>query len=434
MRNKTLVIVTIFLIILNSYIHAGTLDKRGRDSFKWGLTERFRLVSWDNAIFLDKSREATNTFTRHQTCIWFDWKLLRNLRWYAKFTNEFRYYFRPEKDFTIHEIFPDNLFLQLKLSGILPVTITAGRQNIILGEGFVVMDAHPLDGSRSIYFNGVRLDCKPAADHIITMFYVKQPVIDDWLPMINPQNQTIIEQPEQGMGVYYKGKGFNLNWEGYVILKNRLKTKDYPISTQSRTWGGRFIIPVNKNIHLTAEGAFQQGEQGDYNISAWGGYTHLDFSIGETIPCLKKLTLGAIALSGDDPGTFTNEGWDPLFSRWPKWSESYIYTLIPEMGGKVAYWSNLSSLNSSLEFKLTQKIRLKLTYHSLKSFYNLAFISSRKYGLGKYRGDLLIARSTFQINQHFKGHVLLEIFKPGNFYSPEDDSYNWFRFELMYTL
>ncbi|MFO7890561.1 MAG: alginate export family protein [bacterium] len=243
----------------------------------------------------------------------------------------------------------------------------------------------------------------------------------------------MIEQPEEGIGVYYQGKEFNVNWEGYVILKNKLKTKETHISSQIKTFGARFRVPVSRNILLYAEGAFQNGEQGDNAISAWGGYTHLDYSIREIIPCLEKFTLGAIALSGDDPGTSTMEGWDPLFSRWPKWSESYIYTLIPETGGKVAYWSNLSSLNGSLVFKFTDKLGLKLTYHYLKSFHDFAFISSRKYGRGNFRGDLVIARSTFQINKYFKGHVVFETFNPGDFYSSEDDPYNWFRFELMYS-
>jgi len=29
-----------------------------------------------------------------------------------------------------------------------------------------------------------------------------------------------------------------------------------------------------------------------------------------------------------------------LYSRWPKWSELYIYSQVPEKG--VAYWTNLN--------------------------------------------------------------------------------------------
>lgn len=429
---KCIQLFLLFLLSFNLYNSEAKVEEKEK-KVKWGLSERFRLVSWDNAIFLDDSRETANTFTRHRTSFWLDWKPFKKLRCYVKFTNEFRYYFQPDKDFTIHEIFPDNLYLQLNLSGFLPVTITAGRQNIILGEGFVIMDPNPLDGSRSIYFNGLRLDGSLAKGHTITMFYVKQPVIDDWLPIVNPQDQLMIEQPEEGMGLYYEGKGFNLNWEGYVILKNKLKTEDFNISSQIQTFGARFKMPVSNNVSLTTEGAFQKGDYGNNAISAWGGYSHLDYKVNEIIPCLQQFTLGAIALSGDDPGTSKMEGWDPLFSRWPKWSESYIYTLIPETGGKVAYWSNFSSLNGSFLFKFTRGVKLKLTYHYLRSFHDLAFISSRKYGRGKVRGDLWIVRSDFQLAKHLKGHIVFETFYPGNFYSSEDDPYNWFRFELMYS-
>jgi len=427
------ILIIILLMLLNSLAIANNSGLQEK-SVKWGLTLRFRFVSWDNAIFLDNTRETANTFIRHRTNFWFDWKPMNNLRCYIKFTNEFRYYFQPEKKFTFHEFFPDNIFLQLDLSKILPITITAGRQNIILGEGFVMMDPNPLDGSRSIYFNGIRLDAELAEEHTVTMFYIKQPVIDNWLPIVNAQDQLMIEQPEEGMGIYYKGKGFNIDWEGYAIVKNKLKKENYPPSSIVRTYGGRFIIPLRDNIHFTTEAAMQRGEQDNHTINAWGGYSHLDCNIGEKIPWLTKLSFGAIALSGDDPGTSDIEGWDPLFSRWPKWSESYIYTLIPETGGKVAYWSNLYSLNSSFEFTLIEKLKLKLTYHYLGSFYDLAYISSRPYGRGEFRGDLFIARSTFQINKYFKGHVVFETFYPGSFYSSEADPYKWFRFELMYTL
>ncbi len=40
-------------------------------------------------------------------------------------------------------------------------------------------------------------------------------------------------------------------------------------------------------------------------------------------------------MSGDDPSTDDNEGWDPLFSRWPKWSELYIYSLATEGGRRL---------------------------------------------------------------------------------------------------
>jgi hypothetical protein len=42
------------------------------------------------------------------------------------------------------------------------------------------------------------------------------------------------------------------------------------------------------------------------------------------------------------------EGWDPIFSRWPKWSESFIYTFTRE--SRPSYWSNMSSLYASLAF------------------------------------------------------------------------------------
>jgi hypothetical protein len=140
--------------------------------FKLSFAERFRFVTWDNAINLDKSNSQASTFTRHRTSITAQWKPTDRLEVLAKLTNEFRYYFQPKgKDFSIHEFFFDNFYIHWKNAAGLPVSLKLGRQNINLGEGFVVMDGHPLDGSRSIYFNAARFDVRLGHDNNLILFY-----------------------------------------------------------------------------------------------------------------------------------------------------------------------------------------------------------------------------------------------------------------------
>ncbi len=40
--------------------------------------------------------------------------------------------------------------------GGMPLTATVGRQDIIEGVGWLVMDGTPLDGSRTVYFDAAR--------------------------------------------------------------------------------------------------------------------------------------------------------------------------------------------------------------------------------------------------------------------------------------
>lgn len=138
---------------------------------------------------------------------------------------------------------------------------------------------------------------------------------------------------------------------------------------------------------------------------------------------------GVVYLSGDDPTTAKYEGWDPMFGRWPQWSESYIYTLVRENG--VAWWSNLISLYLSAQIPTSQNSNLTLTYHRLMAQEKPAY-GSFPGGTGRTRGDLLMAKYRFKIDGHFDGHVLWEHFEPGNFYFDGAESYNWLRMEFAF--
>ncbi|MDZ7725142.1 MAG: hypothetical protein U5R06_20580 [candidate division KSB1 bacterium] len=82
----------------------------------------------------------------------------------VRFTNEFRKYLiipdGKEGDFTLDEIFIDNLYVNWKSQGDIPLSVTLGRQNLIYGEGFILLDGNPWDGSRSIYPDAIKVSFK----------------------------------------------------------------------------------------------------------------------------------------------------------------------------------------------------------------------------------------------------------------------------------
>lgn len=421
-----LTVCALFLIIAcGGFLHG----EKQQSKLKFSFSERFRFVGWDNATNLSEETADAFSFTRHRTSLQATWLAAKDITAVVKLTNEFRYYLSPKnRKFTLHEIIFDQLYLKFKNAAGLPLTLTLGRQNIILGEGFVVMDAHPFDGSRSIYFNALRGDIRFSKGHVLTAFYAHQPTTDTTLPVLFDKEAGLIEQPETGLGLYYSGQFNNTKLEAYYIRKDIDDTEDRPVESGINTIGARVRQPLGKNLSLTAEAAYQTGTRGDVDRKALGGYFHLDYNTGDRIPLLKTVTFGGIFLSGDDPNTEEHEGWDPLFSRWPKWSESYIYTLIRENG--VAYWSNVNSIYASLLMDLTRKVNFKLTYHRLGACH--PSLSAFPGGTGKTRGKLLIGRLNIKIDKKWSGHFLWENFKPGSFYFDGADSYNWLRFELMF--
>lgn len=424
MRSAMIVIISI--VLLTGILPA---EEKKKSNFKFEFSERFRFTGWDNAVSLDEDRPDGNAFTRHRTSLGLTWTPNANIQVGVKLTNEFRFYLAPKhRDFEIHELVFDQLYLKWKNIGGIPLTLTLGRQNIILGEGFVVLEGHPLDGSRTIYFNAIRADYAFGKNHKLTSFLSHQPIYDDYLMVINDQDQRLIENPMYGFGLYYTGRFGRSKLETYFIHKTVNGNDDRIDGDTIHTLGARLTQPLAKRLSLTAETALQLGKYGNEDRGALGGYAHLDYKFAEESSILKQFTLGGIYLSGDDPSTPKMEGWDPVFSRWPKWSESYIYTLVKENG--VGYWSNFRSFYLSLLGNLTKNVKLKLTYHRLGAMERAKEVFPG--GSGKNRGGLFIARMDMKINKHTTAHFIWENFKPGNFYFDGADSYNWLRFEVMF--
>ena len=442
--------LSFLIIIILCTIAAGdeinTIDNE-YPRIKIGFSERLRLVTWDNAITLADSAEGTNTFTRHRTSVMGRFFLDRNIEFGVKLTNEFRYYFVPEtRDFDLDEIFFDQLYIKWHNKYLLPGTLTIGRQNIILGEGFVVMEGHPLDGSRSIYFNAVRYDWEINNNKKLTLFYSYQPETDEQLPIIHERDQALVEQPEEGIAAYFEGDFGANNIHAYYIRKNVNPNEDGPQSEWSlNNIGLRLSRPLIEELSVSGEGVYQFGEyqmHGDmeygtikHDCSAFAGHIHFDYKTNWNSYLPQTLIGGSFYYSGTDPNTDDIESWFPLFERWPKWSESYIYTMIREQG--VAWRTNITSLYGQVKFAFDENLKFNLAYHHLWANEGMSAGSIEETllgGPGKDRGNLVIGKFIYNIDSHFSGHFLWEWFDPGDFYFPDADSYSWVRAELMYRL
>ncbi|MGE5364414.1 MAG: hypothetical protein ACM3SM_09805 [Bacteroidota bacterium] len=413
------------------------------DKFKFTFSNRLRIETWDNSVTLSKSANAGTSYLRNRISLGGQWMPDEIFELNVRLSHEFRKYLAPaQSDFHMNEIFIDQLNMKLKTGPYIDGVLTVGRQNINLGEGFIVMDGSPLDGSRSAYFNAVRYDWNMNKTNSLSLFYTYQPVTDK-LPVINGNDidasaqgdgsWKLLEQTEAGGGLYYTGVFSNLNIQSYYVRKDYLEPDaqkgqhEYGLNTI----GSRVNFTPAKPVSLTLEAAYQAGGM---NTKAYGGYFYTDYrpSCDHVCP-LNTITAGTIFLSGDDPATSGNEGWDPVFSRWPKWSETYVNTLIKEFGGRPAYWSNLISLYGSMKFKFDEQFRFSFDYHHMFSQYagkGNGFIG----GTGKSRGDLFIGKLMYTANKSVSGTIIIEHFIPGNYYSENASSSTWARMEMNYTL
>lgn len=427
---KTPFLICVFILIFIFSPANGDTGSERVTKIKIDFTERFRFVSWDNPVTLDSSSEEGSAFTRNRTSLGLLWKPFSGLDIYFKATNEFRYYFKPEgRDFNINEIFVDNFYLKLKNICDLPLTITAGRQNLFFGEGFIIVDGGPLDGSRSIWFDAVRGDISLGNSGRLTAFYLSAPKEDDLFPVLNDRGQLLNENSSTGAGFYYSGKWKKKDMDLYLVKKsygeNVIEKRNYTVA------GARMVLPMSDDMAVVGEAAYQWGNSGDIPVSAAGGYFYFRYIPISGISVLKGLTFGSLYLSGDDPFTDKIEGWDPVFSRWPKWSESFIYTLVME--GGAAYWSNLSSFFFTLDLNPVKNGVLSTALYFLTAPERGCSCLDYR-GNGIARGFLFTGRFDYRFSSVLSGHVVFEHFDPGNFYFEKAESYNWFRIELMYKI
>ena len=96
-----------------------------------------------------------------------------------------------------------------------------------------------------------------------------------------------------------------------------------------------------------------------------------------------------------------SENWDPLFSRWPKWSELYIYTQFRETG--VAYWTNtghLAGRSGVRALEAAQPAR-----HVLQGWTRSSPMPAvRRYtARGTFRGNHYQAKADLVVNKNWKG-------------------------------
>jgi hypothetical protein len=427
--------ILLFAVWNSVWLPAQEKDKTNKKpAFIFSFWERIRQESSDNVSSLNDSGTDSSAYLRLRTSISGQW--LPSEKWEVnlRLTNENRYYLAPKadpklkKNYGVNEVFVDQLNVKFKNPGDLPLTLTVGRQELMLGEGFLIFDGGPLDGSRSAYFNGLRLDYALKNKNTLTFFYVRQPKTDTLLPRLNDVKQAMVEQEEQGIGLYFSGQVKKTSLETYLFRKDTFASTPLPAGAL-HIGGVRVSHPFTAKLSLTAEGVIELGTLGEISRRGLGGYFHLDYKSPWRFPLPLQFTLGGIYLSGDDPATERCEGWDAAFSRWPKWSDSFIYLQAKE--SRVADWSNFISIYGSLVFEPLEKVKLHLTLHKIAAVENTAATALLS-GSGKNRGILFIAKITYELSKNLAGHFIWESFKPGNHYFAAANSYTWIRFELFF--
>lgn len=348
---------------------------------------------------------------------------------YIKISNESRSYIYNgggSTKYNINEFVVDNIYFNAsKLFG--TADIKAGRMDLPpgeYGEGFLIADGTPLDGSRTNYFNAlkVKYNFLQGSVEFIGIYNTR---VDDIIPVINENSPAtpLNDSNESALVIYGKTKlSDKVYIEPYYIYKHEDAVTKGKLQNDINTFGSYFKYDL-KSVIFRAQGAFQLRNYDNAVHGAFGGYIFADVPAG-----IFKPSLGYAFLSGDNPNTAGAEGWNPLFSR-STWMSEIVASLYKHESG-VCYWTNLQMCKLDLNITPAKDLKVLLSYALLYANEKVANNSSGVFGSGKNRGGLAAAKISYNISKVFSTYVLGEYFVPGDFYYNDAKHATFLRVEL----
>ena len=377
----------------------------------------------------------------------------------------------------------DSLNVKWKLPLDQPMTLTVGRQDIFLGDGWLVGDGTPEDGSFTYFLDAARATWELKEYHttVDAIGLVQYGRPDAWLPTIgpstsqggNPEPYLLTDQNEKGAILWIANKSLPAaNLDGYFIYKHDTRLNDAPEATfgdnaDLYTVGGRLSGLFEDHWKYSVEGAYQFGQKQDPELNGQTGSNPLlapsaqttgfrdvsAFGLNGQLSYLFKdemkdqLSLSFEFLSGDNPNSKNDEMFDVLWGRWPSWSEMYnIYSYVQET--RVGQTANLYRVGPTWSVTPVKKLDFSLSYYALFADQSVPTRDLNEtlnpaLGLpaspgpfsttGNFRGHYLQAVLKYKFTQHMSGHLWGELLFPGDYYV-DHSLVTFLRAELMFTL
>ncbi len=455
-------LVLLAVVALSSVVAWG--EEAPKSAFRWGADERIREEYFDNIpINADppgETRGGVNNYFRFRTRAWSEYDPFDNATLRLRIVNEFRVWDQPSPaspvqrsnyDFPDEAVF-DAMYVEFRDLFADKLDLRLGRQDLIYGTGKVILEGTPKDGSRTIYFNAAKATWKGVKDTTIDLVGIYNPSMDDLA--INDADRDLTgldsnndNMDESGVVLYLKNKtAAAFPYEAYGIYKNEseweqttgsgtntVKTKidDLDLGTV----GFRLLPEFSERLKGNFEMAYQLGSRGEQDVSGYMVDAFVTYAVQtvESLEAMKpSVDFGIYYLSGDDPDSSDDEGWNPLWARYPQYSELYVYAFDADGAGR---WSNVSMPHAGLVLSPTKW---------LKTSAMLGYMFAPEEdgpGGGDERGLLAVLKNEFTISESLtghkdplKGHLWVEVLEPGNYYSSQEDETAVFaRWELAYT-
>ena len=443
--------------------------------FSWGADLRARNEYFNNAITLNEGvvRHEQDYF-RYRERLWASYMPLTNVSVNARFSGEQREWMKPSYASQFHYGegmewrygILDNAYAKWSNIGDVPLTLSAGRQDVQFGEPlnwWLVADGTPGDGSWTFFLDSIRagFDAKGIKTKFDVVYIYQNSKPDQVIPTLGqssdnkPTPYYLTEQDEQGVIFYFSNKSVdNLQVDGYFIYKRDDKQLANGDNADIYTIGSKISGTPTPHWAYSAEGAYQFGTKQDptvgnayenypnqwRNIDAYGANGKLTYLFKDQYD--NQVSLAGEFLSGDNPNSKgTDEMFDVLWGRWPRWSELYIYSYISETSKKIAQMNNVFRFGPTWTVTPVKNTTFSATYNAL--FSPVDTPTRDQTGTspanpeeftknGNFRGHYLQTVLKHKFNDHVSAHLWAEFVWMGDYYQ-QRDLMSFLRGEVLVT-
>lgn len=359
------------------------------------------------------------------------------LRFYTRFTDEFRWYIKPTtgKNTFPDEVILDNLFLEGTdfFDGLVDFTI--GRQDInrLYGLDHIFVDGTPGDGSRSVYADMARVSFNIKDEAKLDFFFLYNQ--DDnhlrWgtergnhRSMTGLGGGAELDMDDWGFGVIWSDRlSENIPYQLFAMQKQaasyRLKGEKHP-AFHRELLGAKVVPEITENIALQLEAMGQVGRNDNGNtLTGWSTYSGVNYK-GKVANFKSTASIGLHIMSGDKNAAEEDGGyhaWDPMWARGVNDSELFLNGT--HYG--TAWWSNMIFLKSTFAVEFARNHAVKLSAGPI--------FAQREDSLGGGNGNFkgLLSQIRYDVpimkaeNGDFEmfGHIVAEHFNPGDYFETE---------------
>jgi hypothetical protein len=462
-----------------------TIDaiKHPVDWLTWGADLRLRNEFLDNSLSLtENDARHQQDYFRYRERLWVSLVPVTNVSLNVRVAAEQRDWMRPAfaKQFGYRRGLEgrygiiDNANIKWANALDQPLTITAGRQDIMLGDPgnwWLVLDGTPYDGSWTTFFDAIRATYNAASIQTkLDLIYIYQNALpDEWVSTFGPSSKNknsglpapglapywLTEQNEQGAIVYLSNKSIkDMQIDGYFIYKHddqeNLIRSPYKTALGDNadifTFGGKITGTPTPNWKYSVEAAYQCGWKEDpmvrnpvaaiesREIAAYGANASVTYLVKDSMD--NQFSAVFEYLTGDNPKTpGRDEMFDVLWGRWPRWSELYIYSYANEAGGKIAQLNNILRVGPTWTITPVRNTTFSAAYNILlapESTPTRTVAPALFSNDGHLRGHYVQAVLKHKFNKYISAHLWAEAVWQGDYYARRD-LMTFLRAETMFT-